>query len=379
MRFHIFPFLLILASCGGSGGSSSSGDNSSSGGNEASHAIKLGPIAGASVTVYRPDCKSAVYQTTTDGNGNYSIIPSQLQATLGANPPEILCVEASGGKDVDPNDDNIRGENEAIAMQGVIRGYVKTVDLISGSGTRVNLFGSAIADMLSVTDDVTIGRIEQVAAQLGVPDIDNDGKITISDVTRYEMGSMVNGEIALRSFYLRSIHEGNTADRNFFINTTDTSIAAIRPTFSSNTDKTITVTLNRYSRDGVIRYGNTIYNSLYNTYTRPFIAKENELIYLQECRPNNACYMLQAIQVNSAGTKFLEYSDTGGVDLASFYSNQTTRADLIKKVTEVKTKIDADTATIKTNTQTITTLNSEIQQINNENAAYEEELRSLGG
>jgi hypothetical protein len=220
--------LLCLCSCGDSGGgSSSSGGGSTGGVGTATHAIKLGPISGAAVVIYRPDCKSAVYQTTTDTNGSYTINTAQLQSTLGASPPEILCVEASGGVDVDPNDDGIQGTNKSIAVQGKIRGFVKTSDLINGSGTRVNLFGSAIADMLSATDDVTIARIEQLAAQLGVPDLDNDGKITLADVTRYEMGSMVNGENALRSFYLRSIHEGNTADRNFFINTTDTSIAAV--------------------------------------------------------------------------------------------------------------------------------------------------------
>lgn len=104
---------LLLTSCGGGGGSSPTQPPTPTV-LLTTHSIQLGPIVGASVTIYKSDCKSPVYQTTTDNNGNYNIIVAQLMSALGTTIPEMLCVESVGGTDVDPNDDGIRGANEAI-------------------------------------------------------------------------------------------------------------------------------------------------------------------------------------------------------------------------------------------------------------------------
>jgi hypothetical protein len=367
----LFPFLF---SCGGGGSSSSP----NAGGTTASttHAIQLGPIAGAAVTIYRPDCTTVLYQTTTDGAGNYNINTAQLSSAMGASSPEILCVESVGGKDIDPDDNGIVTADEAIVVQGKIRGFVKTADLLNTSATRINLFGNAIADMLSATDDISIARIEQLAVQLGVPDINNDGKIAIADVTQYKMGSNSNGEESLRSFYLRSIHDGNDSDRTFFINTSNTSIAAVRATYAKNNNNTLDIILTRYSRDGVIRYGSTYQGQLANIYTKPFTAAANELIYLQECRGDN-CYPLQAVQVNSSATKFIEYTDSGGVDLDAYYSDEIKRKDLIAKITTTTDLLNTTTATITTNTQTITTLTNDVSKIDADIAALQAQIAKL--
>lgn len=274
----------MLSACGG--GSSNQG-----GGGTAtkvlSHSVELGPIVGATVQIYTPGSNILLYSTTTDADGHYLVDVKKLtdafkQFTV---KPTFLLVQATGGIDVDPNDDGIRQVNEAVKVKGLVSGIVPTEEFINKNGVRINLISSAITDILEGSTDITEERIGNLALDLGVKDINADGKITSMDVYNYEMFTHDSrAEQTLRFSYLSSLHSGDDAKSQQYIEILKDDLNAVRLNVRYANGKAYlklfklkSANIVRYSTNGVSVEVGTVYDG-----GEIALAKDEILTY-QEC------------------------------------------------------------------------------------------------
>lgn len=194
------------------------------------HKVELGLISGATVTVYAQDHKTMLYQVKTDNTGVFNIdktsIDSKIQTANIVSP--FVWIEATGGYDLDPNDDGVLEKDEAVALNGKITSIVPYNRLVNEKGFKFNLITSAVADLLSNSDDITQERIDQLSEQLIIPDNNNDGKRDTTDMLRYQMGTFSNTEDDLRVYYLTQIHENNPTGRSYSIDDFKDKIKTVR-------------------------------------------------------------------------------------------------------------------------------------------------------
>lgn len=130
----LFSFFLVvgLSSCGGggSGGGNKTGSNYSIG--SGNHAL-MGPLVGAKINIYTLDNTSHPINTepiTTDSRGSF-VFKNDKNLSDGT----LVIVEASGGKDIDVNDDGVL-DSEPTSNEGTIHAFATIKDLKDG---KVNI------------------------------------------------------------------------------------------------------------------------------------------------------------------------------------------------------------------------------------------------
>ena len=182
-----------------------------------SNYVELGPISGASVTIQPLDENYNLYGATTNNNAIYKVDAGLLLENLKGrypdeNYPTYLLVSATGGYDLDPNDDGVREEGEQVALLGTVRGIIKTETLLNEEEHSINLISTAIAELLSEEQFITEEKIAYIAELLGVDDINSDGKIDNLDVLEYKMSEhQSQAEDILREQFLAAIHNNDNA------------------------------------------------------------------------------------------------------------------------------------------------------------------------
>lgn len=179
--------------------------------NTTTHQIELGLIRDAGVYIWAQDKKTKLFETKTDERGVFSIDTALIKQRLkDANiTTPYAWIVATGGYDLDPNDDGILEANEAIPLKGKVLSIVKIDSLLSEKGYKFNLITTALAEMLVNSDDINDERIVQLAEQMVLPDVNKNGKYDPEDVLRYQMGSFSDGEYNLRKYYLTAIHDND--------------------------------------------------------------------------------------------------------------------------------------------------------------------------
>lgn len=232
MAFYgsILMSVFLVTACGKDSKPSSENSPSITSINTTTHQIELGLIRDAGVYIWAQDKKTKLFETKTDERGVFSIDTTLIRQRLkDANiTTPYAWIVATGGYDLDPNDDGILEANEAIPLKGKVLSIVKIDSLLSEKGYKFNLITTALAEMLVNSDDINDERIVQLAEQMVLPDVNKNGKYDPEDVLRYQMGSFSDGEYNLRKYYLTAIHDNDGDMRLISIEALKDRLNAIR-------------------------------------------------------------------------------------------------------------------------------------------------------
>ena len=264
--------------------------------------IELGLLSNTIVTITTIDLTHEFYQTTTDELGLYTVDRDTLQQdilNILGELPEYLLVSATGGVDIDPNDDGIIIENEKTPLLGTVRSIIKTQKLLDEDNLSVNLISTAIADLLKDTD-VTDQKLTVLTKSLGMTDINNDGKIDIGDVHEYSMlKNDSQAEEKLRKEYLTTLHENdvNASENALKKLKKEEFIIDVESEIIANTAYISFITTDN---DLLIFYGKNIKkdDALSDTFSSPISLEVNQYIAYQACYENQGCGNLNLISFN---------------------------------------------------------------------------------
>ncbi len=288
---------LMLISCGGGDDKkeqSSSNQTPELTALTVSHKVELGLISRATVSIYAIDQVTLLLETQTDQAGLFKIDKAELQKKLATlkNPSPYIWIKAKGGYDLDPNDDGVLEQDEAVPLKGAIFSIVKTDSFLNESGFKFNLITSAIAELLINSDDINDERILQLASQLRMPDLNKNTQQDMYDVLHYQMGSFVTAETNLREYYLTQIHENNIDGRKLSTELLKGNIETIRVAKTIANGKA-EIELFPLDKAKTIYYGDGnkfgIDKMLPNVYKRgqKIVLQKNAGISFQECAEND--------------------------------------------------------------------------------------------
>ncbi len=183
--------LLFTASGCGDGPSddpkSGTGNGAGSGSNSGTGIVELGPVTGSDVSIETLDAATNLYTATTDDDGKYTIDKATLKAAANnlMPVPEYVRIVATGGTDLDPDDDGTQDAAESLDVGGEVLGIVSMDDLDNatdndGEEIRINLITTAIAELVKDTDENEINKelLDHLAEEIGVEDVDGDKQVT---------------------------------------------------------------------------------------------------------------------------------------------------------------------------------------------------------
>lgn len=303
----VFTLAFTLSACGPNPDpdpSSSTGSGVIEVANETYGQLELGPVVGANISIQTVSGFELMF-TTTDEDGTFTIDIDELRAVISrvGYDREIIKFVSFGGIDIDPNDDGISEENEAIPVVGSVTSYAELSTVLSRSGYKINMLGSVVADIVSSAspESITKEYIAEVAKEVGVQDIDGDGVITINDLVFYDMlANESNIEHQLRADYLPSLHSGDDESKLEFVQNTRLADSFIKivEVSSSGGSKTLSFIM---PSDAKLRYqvidSNTDRDaSEFLVYSGGNIQLDagNSVLLLQECLPSR-CGLIQQI------------------------------------------------------------------------------------
>lgn len=381
-KLGLWSFFLIgcvLTACGGGSSKTTEINTTPVQGNSGtttkllSHSVELGPVVGATIQIYAPSSNILLYSTMTDNDGQYLLDVTKLTDALKqlTVKPMFLLVQATEGMDVDPNDDGIRQVNEAVPVKGVVKGIVPTDEFLNNKGVRINLISSAIADLLEGSADITEERISQLALDLGVKDINADGKITSADVYRYEMFTHDSrAKRVLQFSYLSSLHSGDTEKRRQYVEILKDDLNAIRVSIRYADGKAYLKLFGLKSTD-IVRYStNGILVKDGNIYSGGEIAlAKDQIVTYQECltASNTSCFTEQVAYFN--GNEVQQYLPLP-VGFGNIYKNPEKINQAYQVISQSKKRIEQEQENLRRSdvelreiTNNISKLNAEISEL----------------
>lgn len=312
--------------------------------------VELGPISGATVTILELEGQYSLYSTTTNNNAKYSIDTQKLLQNIDGfftERPEYVLVTATGGYDLDPNDDGVREEGEAIALMGVVKGIIKLETLLTSDDLSINLISTAVAELLSDENYIDEEKIAYIAKQLGVKDINNDNKIDNQDVYYYRMAEhQSDAENILRERFLEAIHLNDRDSLIEIIKEFTNQLGLIFMSYEVTGDSAM-INLNPANSDTTIRYSinGKQGDLLTHIYTEAIQLYENQYVVYQECTKENNCTGLQIASFNGKKVKPYFINTTDSPSLVDISTQNALRTDIKEKsivldtlVTEIKEK-----------------------------------------
>jgi hypothetical protein len=378
--------LLLLAACGGGGANDPVTISTSPIQVTASatvHRIQLGPISGGSVRVVTPGLGIVLYAGATDSEGYFTIDTGAVrQAWEKLSPrPDYAWVISSGGMDTDPNDDGIKEAGEAVVVRGEVKGIVPIASLLNEKNIRISLLSSAIADVLGDTKDLTEVRIVEVARQLNFPDVDRDGKITISDVLFYEMGSKSGLENSLRTFYLNAIHTGDSAARRQFVQSALVDLLPIRIEKVQAGD-VLQLKLFKLGASNTIYYGTSAATngaSLPSVYVdgSTISLTVGQKLYFNECTSALVCSQTQAVLWDGTSTRSF-IAAPGGI-IGNVYQDTTYLDNLTLQINALDDKFNSLTKEISNAQKVISDSDADITDLTAQIADIDAQVAKLNG
>ncbi len=294
---------LILTSCGGGdGGSNDDGNsNSNTGTNNTpqeskglTNKVELGPVKGSNVVITTLDGNYNLYSTTTDSNGTYKVDPEVLEKSindlLGKMPPFLL-VAATGGYDIDPNDDGVQEPGEELPLLGTVKGVISSSTLLTEENLSINLISTVISELVRDDDLLTQEKLSVLSHRLGVPDVNNDGKINNKDILSYRMSEHESGiEQTLRSEVLDHIHNNNQYYINGYVSKLE-SEKGVTTTGHSVYDGIAYIKLNPNSFSNLIYYAvnaNSL-SEVNQSYSDSITLRKNDYLIFKECVDEDRC------------------------------------------------------------------------------------------
>jgi subtilisin-like proprotein convertase family protein len=168
---------LLFGGCGSGGGSSTPDDPvvPTDPAPTVANSIALGPVSGATVTVWdlagtkRFETLTTAFSPATDlSDDNVTLLPYAEQTVgkftvslSGLASDRLLLVKSEGGVDIDPDDDGHFVAAEVKPVQGSLYAYVTVADLLNNN-VRVNAFTTIAAEWIrqeGLTDETEIKSV----------------------------------------------------------------------------------------------------------------------------------------------------------------------------------------------------------------------------
>ncbi|MFK3864128.1 carboxypeptidase-like regulatory domain-containing protein [Pseudoalteromonas rhizosphaerae] len=266
---------------------------------QSSGTIELGPVKGATVSIQALDGYT-LSTAITDDKGYFSVDTDDLKSSIESYNTDLKFVKvvSTGGIDTDPNDDGIIVESEQIEVKGNVSGIVPIATLYETSSYRINFISTALMTILEDITEISDEQLAYIIKRLGVPDINQDGKINIDDLTAYNIYEDSSlAETSLRESFLEYIHSGNKETQKLFIEELKYEVGFTRPLVTKNNEK-YAVSLSKTHTENTIFYGIAIdqNNPSFEQYDgEELILNYNTAIFYQECSESYGCYKLQKI------------------------------------------------------------------------------------
>ena len=181
---------------------------------EAVGRVELGTIVGASVRIEtRPG--DFLFRTQTDQEGKYKINLEEIERRIKeiekqkGTTVNFVHIVATGGTDINPNDDETIEDGEAIKVQGSVSAVVPLTVLKGGGQINVNLLTTYIDEMLVDVGQISDGLLDEAAETLQTGDSNGDGIVDYKDAISYRMAENESlAEANLRAEVLDYIHQG---------------------------------------------------------------------------------------------------------------------------------------------------------------------------
>jgi hypothetical protein len=312
-----------------------------------------------------------------DNKGKYKIDIDEFKNNLNSLSiyPEYLLVTATNGVDIDPEDDGDITNSEPVAVEGTVKGVFKTSTLLNNEDLSINLLSTAVSEILKDKEKVDDEQIAYIAKELGVEDINGDGKIDNQDIYLYRM-SLHDSEMEdkLRNEFLGAIHENDSNTIEEVTNELKEQYNLMFITYILN-GSSASLTIEPSKQNSKILYKiNAVKNDLFtDIYTSPIKLNKNDYVVYKECK-NNRCSTLQIASFDGKKIHqyFLRISDFGIYKDVEYMNGL--RKSIIsssKRSQEIQEEIQNLNNKIKTNQDKINEINSNIESIKDSTRNYE--------
>ena len=252
---HLVLFSFLLCGCGGGGGGSSTETTTSDTYtlDDGNHAL-MGPLANANVKIYRlTNLDEAIYSTTTDQKGKFDI--DDTVSKLDDN--ELVLVIATGGEDIDADDDGIEDDTHA-ANLGSIHGITDVKSLKKG---RTNI---------TLLSEIIYQYVRHLLKEINMTLTPDDFKIILDEVSSYFIDGNYTDIISFNP-----LNETNKSNLKFKYNDLvngDDSLASI---YHDNATEKVDIVLNHLFLTKGIYLDDAKWISYRNHYKVVFYPSEN--------------------------------------------------------------------------------------------------------
>lgn len=350
MKFFIFILLsLLLTACGGSSSSTIVNVNppiiSDLGSTKV--IVELGRVASASVKLFTNNQELAVFQT--DAKGEYTLKRSSIKSSIdgfGMKNTDYIYIVSTGGTDIDPNDDGVTTDGEAISVQGSVKGLISVQDFMAEGEVRINLISTAIVNIIGRDNFSEINEevLARVAKEIGVSDINKDGHITNKDVYQYDMVTHVSRAENLLKYngFDSYIHDGDLALQSKTIDTIKSNInTGIYKTKTTN--KTSVVSLFTLDSTREIQFAKNKKSKNGSPYHGEEISLEaDQFIAYRECKKNDSDKCKEEQVIYFTGTEILDYyPEPSSNDSVSKTEIAEMQGNLIARLKSLKSSLQA--------------------------------------
>jgi len=262
-------------------------------------AVELGPVKGASISILALDGVTLA-TAITDDSGYFSVDADELKSSIESYNSELKFVKviSTGGVDTDPNDDGVIVKEEQIKVKGNVSGIIPIATLYKSTRYRINFISTALVSILEDENEVSDDQIIFIIKRLGVPDLNEDGKVDIDDLTAYSiLGNNSLAETILRQGYLEYVHSGDKEAQKLFIEELKYEVGFTRPLITKS-NESYSISLSKTDINNTIYYGivHDQNNPSFDQYNGETLTLNyNTAIYYQECSEIYGCYKLQKI------------------------------------------------------------------------------------
>lgn len=339
--------------------------------------VELGPVQGANVAISTLDGQQFLYSTVTDENGKYTIDVNEFEKNLRSLTvyPNYVLVSATNGLDIDPEDDGDTTNSDPIPVDGTVKGIFKVSTLLNNEDLSINLLSTAIAEILEDKNKIDSEQIAYVAQELGLEDINGDGKIDNQDIYLYRMSEHSSEiEDKLRERFLGAIHNNNETTLQEVTDELREQYNLMFISYVVN-GSVANLTIEHSKKDSQILYKvNAVKNDLFtDIYSSPISLNKNDYIVYKECK-DNRCSTVQIASFDGSEVHqyFLRISDFGIYkDVAYMNALRQSIIDNSKKVETIEVDIKNLNNEIEGSQEEIDRINSTIEEIRNDTTNYE--------
>ena len=339
--------------------------------------VELGPIKGANVAISTLDGQQFLYSTVTDDYGKYTIDINQFKENLNylSTYPDYVLVSSTNGLDIDPEDDGDFANSEPIPVNGTVKGIFKVSTLLNNNDLSINLISTAITNILKDKKNIDSEQIAYTARELGVEDINDDGKIDNKDVYLYNMSQDSSKiEDDLRKKYLGAIHKGDLQTIEEVTNKLKEQYNLMFIKFSIN-NAIANLTIEPTKENSQILYKiNAKKGDLFtDIYSSPITLNINDYVVYKECK-DNSCSKMQIASFDGKKVHqyFLRKSDFGIYENVEYMNNLRQKIiDNSKQIDTIENDISNLNKNIKEKDNSISEINKEINNIQNSDIDYE--------